>query len=109
VSQTTFKVFILQLDGPSFHRLFKIVTLAIANRFTNVRGAVTFLQHLSVTLRCLYSGSTEDLKFGRAVGPQFNRSVLETCLLLGRQTGTGWILLHCPQTIRCFYFILDNI
>jgi len=55
-------------------------------------------------------GSTsEDLKFGSAVGRQFNGNiVLETCLLLGRQTGTGCILFHCPQAIRSI-FMLDNI
>jgi len=51
------------LDGPSFHSLFKIVTLAITNRFTDMREAVTLRQNLSITLHYLDTGSTsEDLK-----------------------------------------------
>jgi hypothetical protein len=48
--------FFFLLDGPSFLRLFTIVTLAVANRFTNMREAVTLRQHLSITLCYLDSG-----------------------------------------------------
>jgi hypothetical protein len=79
------------LDGPLFHRLFKIVILAIAKTFTNMREAVTLRQHLSIALHYLAIRSTsEDLKFESAVDPHFNRNiVLETCLMFSRQAGTG--------------------
>jgi hypothetical protein len=69
--------------------------------------AVTYSQRLSITLRCLATGNNfEDLKFIRVTSQSTGIIVQETCLLLGRQTVTEWIL---RSTVHRLFNILRNI
>jgi hypothetical protein len=77
----------LTLSSPSFEELLEIVTLQslkeLHERSSHSQAALT------VTLGYLANGNAfEDMKFINALPQTIGIIVLETCLLLGRQTVT---------------------
>ena len=102
MSQTTTVFFLVQSDGPSFDGIFKTVTPTIAKEIVTLEK-----QRLSITLRYLATGSNfEDLKCIRVISKATGIVVLQTCLLLGRQTdrqsdcNSMDIAQYCPHTIQ---------
>ena len=93
--------FFVQSDCPSFDAILKTVAPTLAKEILTLEK-----QQLSITLRYLDSGSNfEDLKFIRVISKAIGIVVLEICLLLGRQTVTGWIL---HNTVHTLFNIVHN-
>jgi hypothetical protein len=65
-----------------------------------MREAATHSQRLSITLRYFATDdNSEDLKFVRVTSQLTGTVVLETCLLLGRQTVAEWVMRNTAHRL----------
>jgi len=87
----------LMLDGPSIDEILNTLNPTTGKRNTNIREVVTMLFG--------HWNASEGIKFINAISPQFTGiTVMETCLLISRQTVTAWILCNPVERLLSLFF-----